>query len=102
MRVYPEKINLYVFLEKEISYPVDYKNYSFLKLHHSLTRHRALLDLITRPTLNGMAPHVHRENGSEREKHFGTEYASETIQNYKNHTGHIDTLSTNLRQNQRL
>ena len=35
----------------------------------------------------------HREIGSEQEKHFGrVMYASETIQNCKNPTGHIDTL----------
>ena len=35
----------------------------------------------------------HREIGSEREQIFGRViYASETIQNYKNPTGHIDTF----------
>ena len=58
-----------------------------------------LLGLITRPTLKGVAPtgkfepHFHGENGSEQEKKFGTViYASETIQNCKNPTGHLDTL----------
>ena len=38
-------------------------------------------------------PHFNGENGSEREKVFGRViYASETIQNCKNPTGHIDTL----------
>ena len=38
--------------------------------------------------------HFHREIGSEQEKHFGrVTYASETIQNCKNPTGHIGTLS---------
>ena len=39
-------------------------------------------------------PRFHWENKSEREKFFGTViYASETIQNCKNPTGHIDTLT---------
>ena len=38
-------------------------------------------------------PHFNGENGSEREKYFvRVIYASETIQNCKNLTGHVDTL----------
>ena len=38
-------------------------------------------------------PHFNGENGSEREKILGRViYASETIQNCKNPTGHMDTL----------
>ena len=40
-------------------------------------------------------PHFNGENGSEREKFFGRViYASETIQNCKNPTGQIDTLTS--------
>ena len=66
--------------EKEISYSMDCKNYS------CLTRPRALLGLITRPTLKGMASagnlnHIFTgENGSEWETNFGK----------KNPTGHVD------------
>ena len=39
-------------------------------------------------------PHFNGENGSERENIFGRViYASETIQNCKNPTGHIDILN---------
>ena len=42
-------------------------------------------------------PHFHRENGSEKEKFFVTViYASETIQNCKNPTGHVGTLNYNV------
>ena len=42
-------------------------------------------------------PHFNGENRSEREKIFGRViYASETIQNCKNPTGHMDTLRYNV------
>ena len=61
-----------------------------------MTRPRALLDLIHSANLEGCGssgkfePHFHGDNGSEQEKNFGRViYASETIQNFKNPTGHI-------------
>ena len=57
---------------------------------------RALLDFTTRPILKGVALAGNlkrREIWSEQEINFGRViYASETIQNCKNPTGHIDTL----------
>ena len=48
-------------------------------------------------------PHFNGENGSEREIFFGRFIsASETIQNSKNPTGHIDTLSSSLLSPSRL
>ena len=63
-------------------------------------RPRTLLDFINRPTLKGVAPvgNLKRvftgKSGQNRKKNFeSVMYASETIQNCKNPTGHIDTLS---------
>ena len=63
-------------------------------------RPRTLLDFINRPILKGVAPagNLKRvftgKSGQNRKKNFGrVMYASETIQNCKNPTGHIDTLS---------
>ena len=63
-------------------------------------RPRTLLDFINRPILKGVAPagNLKRvftgKSGQNRKKIFGrVMYASETIQNCKNPTGHIDTLS---------
>ena len=62
-------------------------------------RPRTLLDFINRPILKGVAPagNLKRvftgKSGQNRKKNFGrVMYASETIQNCKNPTGHIDTL----------
>ena len=62
-------------------------------------RLRTLLDFINRPILKGVAPagNLKRvftgKSGQNRKKNFGrVMYASETIQSYKNPTGHIDTL----------
>ena len=61
-------------------------------------RPKALLYFITRPILKGMAPagnlkRVSTGNRVKTGKNFGRViYASETIQNCKNPTGHIDTL----------
>ena len=64
------------------------------------TRPRTLLDFINRPILKGVVPagNLKRvftgKSGQNRKKNFGrVMYASETIQNCKNPTGHIDTLS---------
>ena len=47
-------------------------------------------------------PHFNGENGSERETFFGRViYASETIQNCKNPTGHIDTLKFEIQNDQK-
>ena len=58
-----------------------------------------LLDFINRPILKGVAPagNLKRvftgKSGQNRKKNFGrVMHASETIQNCKNPTGHIDTL----------
>ena len=66
-------------------------------------RPRALLDFINRPILKGVAPagNLKRvftgKSGQNRKKNFGrVMYASETIQNCKNPTGHIDTLNAVL------
>ena len=63
-------------------------------------RPRTLLDFINRPILKGVAPagNLKRvftgKSGQNRKKNFGrVMYASETIQNCKNPTGHIDTLN---------
>ena len=63
-------------------------------------RPRTLLDFINRPILKGVAPagNLKRvftgKSGQNRKKNFGrVMYASETIQNCKNPTGHIDTLT---------
>ena len=63
-------------------------------------RPRTLLDFINRPILKGVAPagNLKRvftgKSGQNRKKNLGrVMYASETIQNCKNPTGHIDTLS---------
>ena len=62
-------------------------------------RPRALLDFISRPILKGVAPTgtlkriFTGKSGPEQEKNIGRViYASETFQNCKNPTGHIDTL----------
>ena len=62
-------------------------------------RPRTLLDFINRPILMGVAPagNLKRvftgKSGQNRKKNFGrVMYASETIQNCKNPTDHIDTL----------
>ena len=62
-------------------------------------RPRTLLDFINRPILKGVAPAgtlkrvFTGKSGQNRKKKFGrVMYASETIQNCKNPTGHIDTL----------
>ena len=62
-------------------------------------RPRTLLDFINRTILKGVAPvgNLKRvftgKSGQNRKKIFGrVMYASETIQNCKNPTGHIDTL----------
>ena len=62
-------------------------------------RPRTLLDFINRPILKGVAPagNLKRvftgKSGQNRKTNFGrVMYASETIQNCKNPTGHIDTL----------
>ena len=63
-------------------------------------RPRSLLDFITRPILKGVAPagnlkRVFTGKSSQNRKNFGRViYASETIQNYKYPTGHIDTLNS--------
>ena len=69
-------------------------------------RPRTLLDFINRPILKGVAPagNLKRvftgKSGQNRKKNFGrVMYASETIQNCKNPTGHIDTLKKTLLQN---
>ena len=63
-------------------------------------RPRTLLDFINRPILKDVAPagNLKRvftgKSGQNRKKNFGrVMYASETIQNCKNPTGHIDTLT---------
>ena len=63
-------------------------------------RPRTLLDFINRPILKGVAPagNLKRvftgKSGQNRKQNFGrVMYASETIQNCKNPTGHIDTLN---------
>ena len=63
-------------------------------------RPRTLLDFINRAILKGVAPagNLKRvftgKSGQNRKKKFGrVMYASETIQNCKNPTGHIDTLN---------
>ena len=65
-------------------------------------RPRTLLDFINRPILKGVAPAFSQGNRVRTgKKFFGrVMYASETIQNCKNPTGHIDTLinSNNLDQ----
>ena len=49
--------------------------------------------MTSRPASGKFETRFHREIGSEQEKKFGrVMYASETIQNCKNPTGHIDTL----------
>ena len=65
-------------------------------------RPRTLLDFINRPILKGVAPagNLKRvftgKSGQNRKKKFGrVMYASETNQNSKNPTGHIDTLRKN-------
>ena len=67
-------------------------------------RPRTLLDFINRPILKGVAPagNLKRvftgKSGQNRKKIFGrVMYASETIQNCKNPTGHIDTLRLNIK-----
>ena len=62
-------------------------------------RPRTLLDFINRPILKGVAPagNLKRvftgKSGQNRKKIFGrVMYASETIQNCKNPTGHIDWI----------
>ena len=62
-------------------------------------RPRTLLDFINRPILKGVAPAGNLTRvftgklGQNRKKNFGrVMYASDTIQNLKNPTGHIDTL----------
>ena len=69
-------------------------------------RPRTLLDFINRPILKGVAPagDLKRvftgKSGQNRKKNFGrVMYASETIQNCKNPTGHIDTLKQYLLEN---
>ena len=69
-------------------------------------RPRTLLDFINRPILKGVAPagNLKRvftgKSGQNRKKNFGrVMYASETIQNCKNPTGHIDTLRAKARKN---
>ena len=66
-------------------------------------RPSTLLDFINRPILKGVAPagNLKRvftgKSGQNRKKNFGrVMYASETIQNCKNPTGHIDTLKPGL------
>ena len=66
-------------------------------------RPRTLLDFINRPILKGVAPagNLKRiftgKSGQNRKKNFGrVMYASETIQNCKNPTGHIDTLKDTI------
>ena len=63
-------------------------------------RPRTLLDFINRPILKGVAPAGNLKRvftgkwGQNRKKKFGrVMYASETTQNCKNPTGHIDTLT---------
>ena len=63
-------------------------------------RPRTLLDFINRPILKGVAPAGNLKpvftgkSGQNRKKIFGrVMYVSETIQNCKNPTGHIDTLN---------
>ena len=62
-------------------------------------RPRTLLEFINRPILKGVAPagNLKRvftgKSGQNRKKNLGrVMYASETIQNCKNPTGHVDTL----------
>ena len=71
------------------------------------TRPRALLDFISRPILKDVAPTgtlkriFTGKSGPEQEKNIGRViYASETFQNCKNPTGHIDTLSPNSDQHE--
>ena len=66
-------------------------------------RPRTLLDFINRPILKGVAPagNLNRvftgKSDQNRKKNLGrVMYASETIQNCKNPTGHIDTLRSSL------
>ena len=66
-------------------------------------RPRTLLDFINRPILKGVPPagNLKRvftgKSGLNRKKNFGrVMYASETIQNCKNPTGHIDTLRADV------
>ena len=66
-------------------------------------RPRTLLDFINWSILKGVAPagNLKRvftgKSGQNRKKNFGrVMYASETIQNCKNPTGHIDTLSLEI------
>ena len=66
-------------------------------------RPRTLLDFINRPILKGVTPagNLKRvstgKSGQNRKKKFRrVMYASETIQNCKNPTGHIDTLTVRL------
>ena len=66
-------------------------------------RPRTLLDFINQPILKGVAPagNLKRvftgKSGQNRKTNFGrVMYASETIQNCKNPTGHIDTLSDKI------
>ena len=66
-------------------------------------RPRTLLDFINRPILKGVAPAGNLKCvftgklGQNRKKIFGrVMYVSETIQNCKNPTGHIDTLKTTV------
>ena len=69
-------------------------------------RPRTLLDFINRPILKGVAPagNLKRvftgKSGQNRKKKIGrVMYASETIQNCKDPTGHIDTLRAKNMQN---
>ena len=65
-------------------------------------RPRAVLDFITRPIFKGVAPAGNLKcvftgkSGQNRKKIGRVIYASETIQNCKNPTRHIDTLKQHV------
>ena len=63
-----------------------------------MTRTRALLGMSTRPTLKDVSPagnlkDIFTGKTGQNANIFWDSYASETIQNCKNPTGHIDTLN---------